>query len=86
MKAEIANYLQGLPMPPKREASNLRYCLECKTVWEKSWYMGRGMQCIKHSDMPSYKLNREFCFDCKEADTTQKGVKWQQQVKEQEIA
>mgnify|MGYP003629104631 FL=1 len=64
MKAEINNYINGSPMPPKREASNLRYCLECKTVWEKSWHMGFGLRCTKHHDMPTYKLDRESCFDC----------------------
>ena len=83
MKTEIINYLQGKQMPPKTESSNLKYCLGCKAVWEKHWYMGKGMQCTKHLDMPSYKLDREFCFDC---NTTQKGIKWQQQAKEQEIA
>ena len=64
MKAEIKNYLNGIPMPQKIEASNLRYCLGCETVWEMSWEMRIGMMCTKHSDMPSYKLNRELCFDC----------------------
>jgi len=87
MKSEIANYLQGIQMPSKTEASNLKYCLECRTVWEKHWYMGRGMQCTKHLDMPSYKLDREFCFDCNEKlNTTQKGIKCQLQAKNQEIA
>ena len=86
MKTEIVNYLRSIQMPPKAEQCNLKYCLECKTVWEKHWYMGKGMQCTKHSDMPSYKLDREFCFDCNEVDTTQKGTTWEQQDREQEIA
>ena len=64
MKAEIKNYLNGSPMAYKKEPSNLRYCLECKSVWERFWHMGVGMKCRKHQDMPSYKLHREFCFDC----------------------
>jgi len=64
MKAEINNYLCGIPMPTKKETSNLRYCIECKTVWEMFSYVRKGMQCRKHHDMPSYKLNREVCFDC----------------------
>ena len=83
MKSEINNYLQGLPMSSKSEPCNLKYCLECKTVWEKYWHMGKGMQCRRHLDMPSYKLEREFCFNC---NKQQEGVKWEQQAKEQEIA
>ena len=65
MKTEIDTYLKGITLPPKRESTRLRYCLECEYVWEESWHISRGLRCVKHVDMPTYKLIRENCHDCR---------------------
>ena len=65
MKDIINHYLKHIPMPTsQKEANPLKFCSKCETVWEH-WYCGKRYF-TKHSDMPTYRLKREDCFDCKE--------------------
>ena len=64
MKTEIDNYLKNISMPkPQIKLTSLRFCLQCKQVWEQWSYVKHFY--MKHSDMPSYGLERETCCDCK---------------------
>ena len=63
MKTEINNYLKNVPMPkPQTKLTPLRFCLQCKQVWEQWSYVTHFY--MKHADMPSYGLEREDCLDC----------------------
>tara|TARA_R100001510_G_C7464700_1_gene83674 strand:+ start:266 stop:481 length:216 start_codon:yes stop_codon:yes gene_type:complete len=45
----------------KHEERRLKYCPECKLVWEVS-YTGT---ITRHNDMPTIGLNRIVCRNCK---------------------
>jgi hypothetical protein len=47
---------------PQTKLTTLRFCLQCKQVWEQWSYVTHFY--MKHADMPSYGLEREDCLDC----------------------
>jgi hypothetical protein len=71
MRDEIQNYLLGVVPNSKKDKTNLRYCLDCSYVWEEFYGMHRGIQCKKHPNMPTYKLERKTCFVC---EAEQEGI------------
>tara|TARA_Y100000593_G_C4269990_1_gene316855 strand:+ start:739 stop:963 length:225 start_codon:yes stop_codon:yes gene_type:complete len=63
MKDEINYYLKGEVLEKTEPKTNLKYCLNCKYVWEE-WFLGTH-NFKKHFDMPTYGLERKICNECK---------------------
>ena len=51
-------------MPKRTEKNNLKFCKSCMRVYERYWHGYRGYQEVKHTDMPSYGVERRECEKC----------------------
>ena len=45
----------------EQENFPVKYCLDCKTVYEMGW----KTEVIYYNDFPTYRLERETCYNCK---------------------
>ena len=61
-KTEMFNYFKGVEMPKQTKDTSLRFCINCKSVWEGFTLV--TIQFKKHPDMPTYGLQREKCPSC----------------------
>tara|TARA_Y100001938_G_scaffold142699_1_gene214375 strand:+ start:1254 stop:1415 length:162 start_codon:yes stop_codon:yes gene_type:complete len=53
-------------MYEKSDKTSLKYCKECKSVWEEFWDKLEGTKkSTKYPDMPTYGLKRITCYGCR---------------------
>ncbi len=65
-KTEINTYLMCRGMYEKSDKTSLKYCKECKSVWEEFWDKLEGTKkSTKYPDMPTYGLKRITCYGCR---------------------